>query len=56
LAEITSLLRLFSLALQKAAALAFYSRLFALWHMMHLPLFFLLIVTALTHIVAVHLY
>lgn len=49
-------LRLFRLALQKTAALAFYTRLFALWHVMHLPLFILLIVTAVLHILAVHLY
>jgi hypothetical protein len=40
----------------KAAKLAFYERLFALWHILHLPLFFVLILTTIVHIVAVHLY
>lgn len=43
-------------ALQKTAALAFYTRMFALWHVLHLPLFVLLIATAILHVVAVHLY
>jgi hypothetical protein len=41
---------------KKAANLAFYERLFALWHVLHLPLFFVLILTTVVHIVAVHLY
>jgi hypothetical protein len=31
-------------------------RLFGLWHVLHLPLFILLIVTALVHVLAVHMY
>ena len=31
-------------------------RLFGLWHLLHLPLFFLLVVTALVHVLAVHMY
>jgi hypothetical protein len=42
--------------LRKAANLAFFERLFALWHILHLPLFFVLILTTIVHIVAVHLY
>lgn len=42
--------------IKKAANLAFYERLFALWHILHLPLFFVLILTTVVHIVAVHLY
>ena len=45
---------LFFLAVRKAAMFAFYERLFALWHVLHLPLFFLLIFTATLHVVAVH--
>ncbi len=43
-------------AVKKAAWFAFYERLFALWHVLHLPLFFLLVLTAIVHVVAVHLY
>lgn len=39
-----------------AAELKFYSRLFGLWHVLHLPLYLLLIVAAIVHIIAVHLY
>jgi hypothetical protein len=43
-------------AVRKAAAFAFYERLFALWHVLHLPLFFLLVLAAVVHVVAVHFY
>lgn len=42
--------------IEQAAELGFYERLFAAWHLLHLPLFILLILTALVHVVAVHLY
>lgn len=42
--------------LKRAAYLTFFERLFALWHIMHLPLFFLMLVAAVIHVVAVHLY
>lgn len=43
-------------AIRKAAGLAVYDRLFALWHFLHLPLFLMLVIAVLVHIVAVHLY
>lgn len=42
--------------LQRAAEFRFYERMFALWHILHVPLLFLLIAAAVVHIVAVHLY
>ncbi|MEZ5921965.1 MAG: hypothetical protein R3C60_11515 [Parvularculaceae bacterium] len=42
--------------IEQAAELGFYERLFAAWHVLHLPLFILLIITAIIHVVAVHLY
>ncbi len=42
--------------IEQAAELSLYERLFAAWHILHLPLFFLLIITASIHVVAVHLY
>ena len=33
-----------------------YERLFSLWHALHLPLIFMLLVAAVVHIVAVHVY
>jgi len=40
----------------RAEAFTFYERMFALWHLLHLPLFFILVLAALAHVVAVHLY
>jgi len=42
--------------LRHTAYLTFFERLFALWHIVHMPLFFLMLVAAGIHIVAVHLY
>jgi hypothetical protein len=41
-------------AVKRAAAFAVFERLFALWHVLHLPLFILLILTATLHVIAVH--
>lgn len=43
-------------AVRKAAAFALYERLFRLWHVFHLPLFFLLIFAAAIHIFAAHFF
>lgn len=42
--------------IEQAAELGFYERLFAAWHVLHLPLFILLILTAIIHVIAVHFY
>ena len=33
-----------------------YERLFSLWHILHLPLFFMLVITGIIHVYAVHMY
>lgn len=43
-------------AVLKAAELRFFERLFSLWHVLHLPLFFLLVMTVLVHVWATHRY
>lgn len=43
-------------AASKVSDLAVFDRFFAAWHVLHLPLFILLIVTAVIHVIAVHLY
>jgi hypothetical protein len=43
-------------AVRRASEFAFYDRMLRLWHLLHLPLFFLLIATAILHIIAVHMY
>jgi hypothetical protein len=56
LAGINELVTLHIAAVKKAAAFAFYERLFGLWHVFHLPLFFLLIIAAAVHIFAAHFF
>lgn len=48
--------KVFLRAVAKAEAFAVYERLFSLWHLLHLPLFIMLVLAAITHVVAVHLY
>ena len=43
-------------ALRHIAVFRLYERLFSLWHVAHLPLFIMMIITAVIHIFAVHLY
>jgi hypothetical protein len=54
--ELAHLINHYTLALRKTAAFKVYERLFSLWHILHLPLFFLMIITAVIHIFAVHMY
>ncbi|RDH85730.1 MAG: pyridine nucleotide-disulfide oxidoreductase [endosymbiont of Galathealinum brachiosum] len=46
----------YTLALRHIAAFKLYERLFSLWHILHLPLFIMMIITAVIHIFAVHIY
>lgn len=43
-------------ALRQIAAFRVYERLFSLWHVFHLPLFFMMIITSIIHVFAVHMY
>jgi len=43
-------------ASRRAAEFAFYDRLLRLWHLLHLPLFILLVAAVILHVVAVHMY
>jgi hypothetical protein len=42
--------------MRQVAQLAFFERVFSLWHVFHMPLFLLLVVSALVHVLAVHMY
>lgn len=53
---VSSRLRAYFATIDKAASLAFYERLFNLWHILHVPLFLVLILAVVMHIIAVHLY
>ncbi len=44
------------LVLRSVAGFTFYTRLFALWHVLHIPLFTILVVASVFHIIAVHMY
>jgi len=41
---------------RKVVELNFYERLFSLWHVLHLPLFVMLVITGVGHVIAVHMY
>jgi len=43
-------------AVLKVAEFSFYERFFSLWHILHMPLFLLLVIALLMHVVAVHMY
>lgn len=53
-AQVRAHLKSYFAAVRRAAAFAVFERLFALWHVLHLPLFILLILTATLHVIAVH--
>lgn len=41
---------------QKLSLLHFYERVFALWHVLHMPLFLMMLITGIVHVVFVHMY
>jgi hypothetical protein len=49
-------IKIYMVALRQTAAFNVYERLFSLWHVLHLPLFFMMLITAVIHIFAVHMY
>jgi len=56
LACVADLVTLHIAAVKKAAAFGFYERLFRLWHIFHVPLFFLLVIAAGIHVFAAHFF
>lgn len=42
--------------IRRVAGLTFYERLFSLWHVLHLPLFVMLLLSGIIHVFAVHVY
>jgi len=49
-------LRLYLETIRRVAGFTFYERLFSLWHVLHLPLFVMLLLTGVIHVYAVHFY
>ena len=48
--------REFTVLTGRVAQFSLYERLFALWHILHLPIFFLMVLSAIVHVLAVHMY
>ena len=44
------------IAIRMVAEFSFYERLFSLWHVLHLPLFLMLLISGAIHVLAVHFY
>jgi hypothetical protein len=42
--------------IRKVAEFSFYDKLFSAWHVLHYPLFFVLVIAAVIHVIAVHFY
>jgi hypothetical protein len=42
--------------LRKVNQLTYYERLFSLWHVLHFPLFLMLVISGIIHVIAVHIY
>lgn len=53
---VTSLIDAHLRAVRRVAEFHSYERLFSLWHVFHLPFFYILVLTAVLHVVAVHMY
>ena len=43
-------------SIRKVSEFHFYERLFSIWHLLHLPLFVMLVISGIIHVVAVHMY
>jgi hypothetical protein len=56
IAVVADLVSMHVAAVKKAAAFAFYERLFSLWHFLHMPLFLLLVIAAIIHVFAAHFF
>lgn len=54
--EIHNCLDVMHVILSKLPGLHLFDRLFSLWHVVHLPIFGLMLVTAVTHVIVVHMY
>ncbi|MDH5300854.1 MAG: hypothetical protein OEW58_05760 [Gammaproteobacteria bacterium] len=49
-------LKLYIFSVLRLAKLDLYQRTFSLWHVLHLPLFMMMLVTGIFHVIAVHMY
>ena len=49
-------LRIYLYTVRKVAGFTFFERLFSMWHILHLPLFIMLLIAGIVHVCAVHMY
>jgi len=54
--ELHKYLRTYRRASRKVLEFSFYERLFSLWHVFHLPFFFMMLLSGIIHVIAVHMY
>jgi hypothetical protein len=49
-------LRTYLYTVRKVAGFSFFERLFSMWHILHMPLFVMLLIAGIVHVYAVHMY
>ena len=49
-------LKIYFYCIRRLAQLELYEKTFSLWHVLHLPLFMLMLITGIFHVIAVHMY
>lgn len=49
-------LSIYYATIRKIVGFQFYERMFSLWHVLHIPLFIMMLLSGITHVFAVHLY
>lgn len=54
--ETLYLLREYFLCVRKTGQLSLYARLFSIWHVLHMPLFIMMVISGIIHVIAVHAY
>lgn len=54
--SVSKYIRDYTRLIGQVSQFSFYERLFALWHIFHLPTFFIMVLAALFHVLAVHMY
>jgi len=54
--ETRYLFREYYLCVRKTGQLSVYAHLFSIWHVMHFPLFILMVISGIVHVIAVHAY
>lgn len=42
--------------IRKITVFSFYEKLFSMWHVLHLPLFLMMLISGIVHVIAVHMY